>query len=153
MDITLVHLWYSHICAEKGRWTATNITLVDINTAVYVQVSTQWCGQVLASRGSAPLTSRRHTATCEATSQWSTCSQVKAKTVSLLASRNLQNWLRTGASNMMETWDLFSLSSTRHHRNHHGDSLQDKREHYQNCSVLCCVWQLFKMIRTHVSSS
>jgi len=31
--------------------------------------------------------------------------------------------------------------------------LEDKREDNQNCLVLCCVWQLYTMIRTRVSSS
>jgi len=48
-------------------------------------------------------------------------------------------------------------------RRHHGDmgtlfdspllSSRQWREDYQNCSVLCCVQQLCKVIRTHMSSS
>jgi len=30
------------------------------------------------------------------------------------------------------------------------DCLEDKRENYQNCSVLCCVRHLCTMIRTHI---
>ena len=30
------------------------------------------------------------------------------------------------------------------------DCLEDKREDYQNCSVLCCVRQLCTMIRAHI---
>jgi len=30
------------------------------------------------------------------------------------------------------------------------DFLEDKRANYQNCSVLCCIWQLCTMVRTHV---
>jgi len=32
------------------------------------------------------------------------------------------------------------------------DCLEDDREDYQNCSVLCCVWQLCTVIHTHVNS-
>jgi len=32
-------------------------------------------------------------------------------------------------------------------------TLEDERENYQNCSVLCCVRQLCAMILTHRSSS
>jgi len=31
----------------------------------------------------------------------------------------------------------------------YGDCLEDEREDYQNCSVLCCVQQLCTMIHTH----
>jgi len=34
-----------------------------------------------------------------------------------------------------------SPSSSRHHLSY-DDCLEDERENYQNCSVLCCVWQL-----------
>jgi len=30
------------------------------------------------------------------------------------------------------------------------DCQEDKREHYQNWSVLCCVWQLYTMISTYI---
>jgi len=41
------------------------------------------------------------------------------------------------------------LSSSRH-RLSYDDCLEDKRENYQKCSVLCCVWQLCIMIHTHI---
>jgi len=40
---------------------------------------------------------------------------------------------------------LSPLPSSRH-RLSYDDYLEDKRENYQNCSVLCCVWQLCTMI-------
>jgi len=42
------------------------------------------------------------------------------------------------------------LPSSRHQLSF-GDYLEDKRENYQNCSVLCCVRQLY--VLTHTSSS
>jgi len=39
------------------------------------------------------------------------------------------------------------------HHLSYGDCLGDKRENDQNCSVLCCVRQLYTMICTHMSSS
>jgi len=47
----------------------------------------------------------------------------------------------------LESWG-FPLPSNRQHLSN-DDCLQDKREHYQNCSVWCCVWQLFTMICIH----
>jgi len=44
------------------------------------------------------------------------------------------------------------LPSSRHRRSYL-DCLEDKRENYQNRSVLCCERQLYTMIRTHMSSS
>ena len=41
------------------------------------------------------------------------------------------------------------LPSSGHHLSN-DDCLDDKRETYQNCSVLCCVWQLCTMICTHI---
>jgi len=40
------------------------------------------------------------------------------------------------------------LPSSRHHLSY-DDFLEDKRENYQNCSVLCCVRQLCTMICTY----
>jgi len=42
----------------------------------------------------------------------------------------------------------FRLPSSGHHLSY-DDRLEDKRENYQNCSVLCCVRQLCTMIHTH----
>ena len=36
------------------------------------------------------------------------------------------------------------------HRLSYGDCLEDERENYQNCSVLCCVQQLCTVICTHI---
>ena len=44
------------------------------------------------------------------------------------------------------------LPSSRHHLSN-CDCLEDKRENYRNCSVLCSVRQLYTMICTHMSSS
>jgi len=44
------------------------------------------------------------------------------------------------------------LPSSRHHLSY-DDCIEDKKENYQNCSVLCCVQQLCKMVRAHMSSS
>jgi len=41
------------------------------------------------------------------------------------------------------------LPSSRYHLSC-DDCLEVKREYYQNCSVLCCVQQLFTVIRTHI---
>ena len=41
------------------------------------------------------------------------------------------------------------LPSSRHHLTYDG-CLQDKKENYQNCSVLCWVWQLYTMICRHI---
>jgi len=35
------------------------------------------------------------------------------------------------------------------HLSYDDDGLEDKRETYQNCTVLCCVWQLCTVIGTH----
>ena len=43
----------------------------------------------------------------------------------------------------------YCFPSSRHHLSN-DDCLEDKREDYQNCSVLCCVRQLCTMIRTHI---
>jgi len=40
------------------------------------------------------------------------------------------------------------LPTSRHHLNY-DDCLKDKRDHYQNCYVLCCVRQFRTMIDTH----
>jgi len=47
------------------------------------------------------------------------------------------------------TWTQFLLPSSRHHLSY-ADCLEDNRENYQNCSLLCCVWQLCTMICTHM---
>ena len=44
-----------------------------------------------------------------------------------------------------------TLPSSRHRLNY-DDCLVDKREDYQNCSVLCCEQQLYTVIRTYMSS-
>jgi len=44
------------------------------------------------------------------------------------------------------------LPSSRRHLSYN-DCLEDTRENYFNCSVLCCVWQLYTVICTHMSSS
>ena len=44
--------------------------------------------------------------------------------------------------------DFWSLSSSRHDLNY-DDCLEDNRENYQNCSVLCCVRQLYTDMHTH----
>ena len=44
--------------------------------------------------------------------------------------------------------DISPLPSSRH-RLSYDDCLEDRRENYQNCSVLCCVQQLCTMIHTH----
>ena len=41
------------------------------------------------------------------------------------------------------------LPSSRHHPSY-DDCLEYERGDYQNCSVLCCVQQLCRMIRTHI---
>jgi len=46
-------------------------------------------------------------------------------------------------------WFSHPHPSSRQHLNS-GVCLEDKREDNQNCSVLCCVWQLCTMIRTHM---
>jgi len=43
------------------------------------------------------------------------------------------------------------LPSSRCHLSN-DDWLEDKKEDYQNCSVQCCIWQLYTMIHTPVSS-
>jgi len=58
------------------------------------------------------------------------------------------NCLERGANDL----HMVPLPSSRHHLSY-DDCLEDKRENYQNCSVLCSVRQLYTMIRTHVSSS
>jgi len=42
-----------------------------------------------------------------------------------------------------------SMTSDRHHLSC-DDCLEDKREDYQNCSVLYCVSQLYRVISTHI---
>jgi len=42
----------------------------------------------------------------------------------------------------------FLVPSGRHHLSY-DDCLEDKRGNYQNCSVPCCLWQMYTMIHTH----
>jgi len=48
---------------------------------------------------------------------------------------------------VFDVTERFPLSSSRHHLSH-DDCLEDKRENYQNCSVLCCVQHLCTVICT-----
>ena len=41
------------------------------------------------------------------------------------------------------------LSSSSQHLNY-GDCMEDKRENYQNCSLLCCIWQLYAVTHAHI---
>jgi len=43
---------------------------------------------------------------------------------------------------------IFTPPTIRHHLSN-DNCLEDKRENYLNCSVLCCVWQLCTVICTH----
>jgi len=83
---------------------------------------------------------------------------------SWLQSSQLADWCRH-VSCRLSAVSLWSLLSYRHHHllvilltvilpssgQHlsNDDCPEDKRENYQNCSVLCCVRQLYIMIRTH----
>jgi len=46
-------------------------------------------------------------------------------------------------------WTDVLLSFSRHHLRY-DDCLEDKRDNYENCSVLYCVQQLYTMIHTHM---
>jgi len=41
------------------------------------------------------------------------------------------------------------VPSSRHHLSYDDDCLEDKRGNYQNCSVPCCLRQMYIMILTH----
>jgi len=43
---------------------------------------------------------------------------------------------------------IVSHPSSRHHLSY-SDCLDDKTDSYQNCSVLCCVWQLCTAVHSH----
>ena len=66
----------------------------------------------------------------------------------LLFQRPLSQWTSVSESPSALFVCLF-LPSNRHHQSY-ADCLEVRREDCQNCSVLCCVWQLCTMICTHV---
>jgi len=53
------------------------------------------------------------------------------------------------AAKLLPTEFSATLPSSRHHLSY-DDCLEDKRENYQNCSVMCCIRQCYEVICTHI---
>jgi len=78
-----------------------------------------------------------------------------ASWVGVLNSENYAAAVAYGLNSVLLCYCLFPVFTTPcslpFNRQHLGcdDCLEDKREDYQNCSVLCCVRHLYTMIHTH----
>jgi len=84
----------------------------------------------------------------KSTKEWRWCRSVHTTALTTTSLVCSAFYLYTD-SNMRRFVHDFSLPSSRHYLSY-DDCLEDERENYQNCSVLCCVRHLCTVVWTYI---